>query len=78
MTDEVKEEKLSDEELDEVSGGGQYIGYEDYWVKPGDTFLSIAGRYGIAVKDLGILNNIPYPYYIWVGQKLLVPKRRPY
>ena len=74
MLDNKEAQALSDEELDEATGGAHYKGYKDYWVQPGDTFWKIAVTHYTSMEELGRLNNIPWPYYIYVGQKLLVPK----
>lgn len=47
----------------------------NYIVRAGDTLSSIATRFGIPVQELIRANNIPYPYYIYVGQTLYVPIR---
>ncbi|WP_400164051.1 LysM peptidoglycan-binding domain-containing protein [Brevibacillus sp. TJ4] len=49
----------------------------NYTVRSGDTLSSIAARFGISVQDLIRANNIPYPYYIYVGQILYVPIATP-
>ena len=47
----------------------------NYTVRPGDTLSSIAARFGVPVQDLINVNNIPYPYHIYVGQVLYIPIR---
>lgn len=49
----------------------------NYTVRSGDTLSSIAARFGISVQDMIRANNIPYPYYIYVGQILYVPIATP-
>ncbi len=41
-----------------------------YWVKKGDTLISIAWRYGLDYKRLATANSIPPPYMIYIGQSL--------
>ncbi|MDH4615753.1 LysM peptidoglycan-binding domain-containing protein [Brevibacillus sp. AY1] len=45
----------------------------NYVVRSGDTLNSIAQRFGVPVQELIRVNNIAYPYYIYVGQKLFIP-----
>jgi LysM repeat protein len=47
--------------------GGTYV------VQPGDTLTSIAVRYGVTVWSIVVLNNLPNPNLIYVGQTLLIP-----
>lgn len=42
-------------------------------VEPGDTLFSIAWRYGTTVDDIARLNGIANPWYIYVGQQLVIP-----
>lgn len=42
-------------------------------VQAGDTLYSIAWRYGTTVSDLARLNSIANPWFIYVGQRLLIP-----
>ena len=42
-------------------------------VLPGDTLYSIAWRYGTTVDALARLNGISNPWFIYVGQQLLIP-----
>lgn len=44
-----------------------------YIVQPGDTFASIARRWGVDMKTLGEANDVPSPYIIRVGQVLKRP-----
>ena len=69
-------EKLTDEELEAVSGGngGLKGNLEYYYVQSGDTFWKIAVNHNISMEDLGRLNNICPPYLIRVNQELIVPK----
>ncbi|GED66377.1 hypothetical protein BRE01_00790 [Brevibacillus reuszeri] len=45
----------------------------NYVVRSGDTLNSIASRFGVPVQELIRVNNIAYPYYIYVGQNLFIP-----
>lgn len=45
-----------------------------YTVEPGDTFASIAQRWGVDMATLGAANGIPSPYVIRVGQVLRRPE----
>ncbi|MGN7468688.1 LysM peptidoglycan-binding domain-containing protein [Brevibacillus sp. SAFN-007a] len=45
----------------------------NYTVRAGDTLNSIAARFGVPVQELIRVNNIAYPYYIYVGQNLYIP-----
>ena len=44
-----------------------------YTVRRGDTLWSIARRYGTTVKELELLNDLPDPNLIYVGQTLRLP-----
>ena len=44
-----------------------------YVVRPGDTLSEIAFRYGVSIDDLQLLNELPDPHLIAVGQTLVVP-----
>ena len=44
-------------------------------VQAGDTLFSIAWRYGTTVSELARLNNIANPWYIYVGQQLVIPSK---
>lgn len=74
MLDNKEDQLLSEEALDEVSGGGLKGNLEYYYVQPGDTFWKIAVTHNISMEDLGRLNNVYPPYYIRVHQQLIVPK----
>ncbi|WNC16973.1 LysM peptidoglycan-binding domain-containing protein [Brevibacillus brevis] len=45
----------------------------NYVVRAGDTLNSIAARFGVSVQELIRVNNIAYPYYIYVGQTIYIP-----
>jgi len=51
-----------------VSGTGVY-----YTVRPGDTLIGIAYRFGVSYWDIVRANNITNPSYIYVGQRLFIP-----
>ena len=69
MSDEVK-----NIELNEVSGGEQYEGFFEYFVQPNESLISIAAKFHTSYVILARVNNIPFPYFIYIGQKLLIPK----
>jgi len=46
-----------------------------YVIKPGETLLEIAVRYGTTVQYLMELNDLKDPDQITVGQELLIPKK---
>nr|WP_217364894.1 MULTISPECIES: LysM peptidoglycan-binding domain-containing protein [Brevibacillus] len=54
----------------ETIGGVRFV---NYTVRAGDTLNSIAARFGVPVQELIRVNNIAYPYYIYVGQNLYIP-----
>jgi LysM repeat protein len=45
-----------------------------YTVKPGDYLMALARDYGISWVELAELNTINYPYIIYAGQVLQLPK----
>ena len=45
-----------------------------YVVRPGDTILSIADRYGLELEELLALNNLENPNIIYPGQILRLTK----
>lgn len=51
-----------------VSGTGVY-----YTVRPGDTLIGIAYRFGVNYWDIVRANNITNPSRIYVGQRLFIP-----
>ncbi len=55
----------------EAQPGG--TGKTVYTVQPGDTMFSIAQRYHTTVDVISSVNQIYNPWYIHVGQKLVIP-----
>lgn len=49
--------------------------YRRHKVKPGDTLIGMAKRYGIRSKDIVVLNNIRKPRALKVGRDLILPLR---
>ncbi|HLV09366.1 MAG TPA: LysM peptidoglycan-binding domain-containing protein [Halanaerobiales bacterium] len=49
-----------------------------YTVKSGDLLWKLAERYNIEVADIIKANNIQYPYYIYIGQSLIIPVQEDY
>ncbi|QTL99511.1 LysM peptidoglycan-binding domain-containing protein [Iocasia frigidifontis] len=47
-----------------------------YTVKQGDLLYKIAQRYNISVNELIRANNISSPYYIYIGQSLIIPGKQ--
>lgn len=58
-----------------VNGGqsSQPYGYTNYTVKSGDTLWTIANKFNTTIEKVVDLNNIDYPYYVYIGQVLKVP-----
>ena len=73
-TESKKPRKLTDEELEQVSGGLQGGDTFEYVIVPGDSLPVIAQRYGTSVKTLCKLNDIKDTDLICAGNKLLVPR----
>jgi LysM repeat protein len=46
-----------------------------YTVQHGDTLPSIAKYFGLTLQSLALLNDIPYPYPVYVGQILLIQNK---
>ncbi|MDR2889243.1 MAG: LysM peptidoglycan-binding domain-containing protein [Lachnospiraceae bacterium] len=46
---------------------------EIYVVRQGDYLGSIGTRFGVGTAELAYANQLPYPYYLAVGQALLIP-----
>lgn len=49
------------------AGGAPYV------VEQGDTLLGIAAAYGLAPADIVAANELPYPVYLYPGQRLRIP-----
>ncbi|APG26476.1 hypothetical protein A7E78_00490 [Syntrophotalea acetylenivorans] len=49
--------------------------YRRHKIKPGDTLIGMAKRYGIRSKDIVALNNIRNPRSLRVGRDLILPLR---
>jgi LysM repeat protein len=57
------------------AGGGDAVstGSSSYVVQAGDTLYGIAARFGKSAWDLIVANNLSDPYWLWVGQVLVIP-----
>jgi LysM repeat protein len=44
-----------------------------YVVQHGDSVYSVARSYGVSPDDIISRNNLQYPYYLEVGQELIIP-----
>jgi LysM repeat protein len=51
------------------TGGGETT----YIVQPGDSVYSVASAHGVSPDDVISRNNLQYPYYLEVGQELIIP-----
>jgi len=51
------------------------IVYIRYKVKPGDSLIKIAKKYGISTKEIIRINKLKKPYRLRVGQVLKIPKK---
>jgi LysM repeat protein len=47
--------------------------YNYYTVRPGDTLMAIAWRFGVSQASIMQSNNLSNPNFIYVGQRLLIP-----
>jgi len=47
------------------------------YVKPQDTLYSIGKKFGVHYKLIAMRNRIPYPYRIYVGQRLYIDRWAP-
>ncbi|WP_297454408.1 LysM peptidoglycan-binding domain-containing protein [Persephonella sp.] len=47
-----------------------------YKVKPGDSLIKIAHKYGVPVKEIIKANHLKKPYKIYIGQKLIIPVKK--
>jgi lipoprotein-anchoring transpeptidase ErfK/SrfK len=50
-----------------TTGGGTYV------VRPGDTLIGIARRYGVSVSRLAARNGLYWNSWVYVGQRLAIP-----
>ena len=46
---------------------------KQYVVKAGDNLFRISLAYGLSYTVVAAYNNIPYPYYVYVGQVINIP-----
>jgi LysM repeat protein len=53
----------------------QVSGYIKYKVKPGDSLIKIAKKFGVSTKEIIRANNLKKPYHLKVGQILKIPKK---
>ncbi|WP_134683051.1 LysM peptidoglycan-binding domain-containing protein [Brevibacillus migulae] len=49
----------------------------NYRVQPGDTLNAIAARFGVTVEELIRVNNLQFPFQLFIGQNLFIPTQRP-
>ena len=49
-----------------------------YLVSAGETVPAIAARFGLSTAALAQANNLTYPYYLFPGQRLVIPGEEPY
>ena len=61
-------EKISDEKLDQISGGTII----NYAIQPGDTLSAIASRFNVTIDQLMRWNSISNPNIVTVGQQIKV------
>ena len=73
---DLENKNLTEEELEQVSGGVYQGACFVYVIEKGDTISSIAEKFKTTVKILIELNNVRNPYEIYPGNKLLVPDNR--
>ena len=73
---DLENKNLTEEELEQVSGGVYQGACIVYVIEKGDTISSIAEKFNTTVKILIELNNVRNPYEIYPGNKLLVPDNR--
>ena len=73
---DLENKNLTEEELEQVSGGVYQGACFVYVIEKGDTIYSIAEKFKTTVKILIELNNVRNPNLIYPGNKLLVPDNR--
>ena len=61
-------EKISDEKLDQISGGTII----NYAIQPGDTLSAVASRFNVTIDQLMRWNSISNPNIVTVGQQIKV------
>ncbi len=44
-----------------------------YVVQNGDTLWAIGQKFNVPWQEIAAINKIPSPYYVYVGEKLLIP-----
>ncbi len=59
-----------------VQADSRVIAGRTYTVQPGDSLRSISGKTGAGSEAIARANNIPSPFVIRVGQKLVIPGGR--
>lgn len=71
---------ISDEELDQVTGGkknkidpNKRAPFIKHTVCPGDTVSALAYKYHTSVDEIARLNHMTNPSIIKVGEELLIP-----
>ena len=74
MSELEKKNALDDAAVENVAGGVTYDGYFTYTVVYGDSLSAIASRYRTTPAVLARLNNLTSPYFLTIGQTLLIPK----
>ena len=68
-------ERLTDDELAEVSGGKRKPKFLSYTIKHGDTLLSLAKKFNTTVAELRRMNGIGSADRIDDRKTLLVPNK---
>ncbi len=56
----------------------QEVAGRPYLVSLGETLPMIAARHGMSTAVLAQTNNLTYPYYLFPGQRLVIPDEEPY
>ena len=51
----------------------QAIPGQAYIVQAGDTLTGLAARYQVSATNLAAVNDLPYPAYLYAGQRLRIP-----
>lgn len=71
MTERIK--LLSDDTMQDISGGKYSGSVFLYTVQEGDTLSMLAQRFGTTVAVIGELNGIKRASSVYAGVKLLIP-----